>query len=46
MTSLEARFAVIEAFDHEVARVDQKLGEHGRRLARVEDATVIAEPCK
>jgi hypothetical protein len=34
---------VIEAFDHEVARVDQKLGEHGRRLARVEDATVIAE---
>ena len=44
LTSLAARFAVIETFDHEVARIDQRLDEHGRRLAGVEDATVLAKP--
>lgn len=44
LTSLAARFAVIETFDHEVARVDQRLGEHGRRHAQVEHAAVLAEP--
>ena len=44
LTSLAARFAVIETFDQDVARFDQRLDEHGRRLARVEDVTVLAEP--
>ena len=44
LTSLSARFAEIETFDREVTRIDQKLDEHGRRLGRVEDATVLAEP--
>ena len=44
LTSLSARFAEIETFDREVTRIDQKLDEHSRRLGRVEDATVHAEP--
>ena len=44
LTSLSARFAEIETFDREVTRIDQKLDEHGRRLGRVEDVTVLAEP--
>jgi hypothetical protein len=28
LTSLAARFAVIETFDHDVARIDQRLDEH------------------
>jgi hypothetical protein len=43
LTSLAARFAVTLTFDHEVARIDQRLDEHGRRLAWV-DATFLAEP--
>ena len=44
LTSLAAQFAVIETFDQEIARFDQRLDKHGRRLARVEDVTVLAEP--
>jgi hypothetical protein len=44
LTSLAARFSEIETFDREVARLDKRLDEHGRRLTRVEDATVLAEP--
>ena len=35
---------VIEGFDRELTRVDHRLDEQGRRLARVEDATVLAQP--
>lgn len=38
-----ASFAVIETFDREVTRIDNKLDERGRRLTRA-DATVLAEP--
>jgi hypothetical protein len=44
LTSLAARFTVVETFDREVTRIDHKLDEHGRRLTRVEDATVLAQP--
>jgi predicted nucleic acid-binding Zn-ribbon protein len=44
LTSLAARFSEIETFDREVTRMDKRLDEHGRRLARIEDATVLAEP--
>jgi hypothetical protein len=44
LTSLDARLGVIEGFDRELTRVDHRLDEQGRRLARVEDATVLAQP--
>jgi hypothetical protein len=44
LTSLDARLGVLETFDAEVTRLDRRLDEHGRRLARIEDATVLAEP--
>ena len=44
LTSLDARLGVLETFDGEVTRLDRRLDEHGRRLARIEDVTVLAEP--
>ena len=44
LTSLDARLGVLETFDGEVTRLDRRLDEHGRQLARIEDVTVLAEP--
>lgn len=44
LTSVDARLGVLETLDGEVSRIDRRLDDHGRRLARVEDATVLAEP--
>lgn len=44
LTSLDARLGVLETFDGEVTRLDRRLDDQGRRLARIEDATVLAEP--
>jgi hypothetical protein len=44
LTSVDARLGVLESFDGEVTRIDRRLDEYGRRLSRIEDATVLAEP--
>lgn len=44
LTSVDARLGVLETFDSEVTRIDRRLDEHGRRLARIEDVTILAEP--
>ena len=45
LTCLGARLGVLETFDGEVTSLDRRL-DHWRRLARVEDTTILAEPSK
>ena len=44
LTNLDARLGVLETFDGGVRRLDRRRDEHGRRPARIEDVTVLAEP--
>ena len=44
LTSVDARSGVLKTFDGEVIRIDRRFDDHGRRLARIDNTTILAEP--